>query len=384
MTLAFRLLRLLACLSLCVPLALLVQFNGAAVKTAEMLAPGSGGTVCLLLLGVELAGCVWMGLAWFPHASKLVLRENPTEEERRAFALELTRRLRTNRHVQAAGLDPDSPDFLPDALRHLDALADAIIRSDAKKIFLGTALSQNGKLDALLVFLALSRMIWRVSAVYNQRPTVREIWSVYRTVASSAFIAFSMEALDIPRTITEAMSALVPSVTPSLTAASIPVVGSSIQYFTASVIDGAANALLGIRAGIIAKNAFRFAALPQDDSLRRTCAGQSGAMLLAISHECVEEIVRTLRDQLMGLTSGVVGKAAEKTRQAAGSVVRATAGVAGVAGSAVRQVVRGEHGGREGRLSGMPSPGKETGAAGGSSRADDGPGRFRRFWKRGK
>ena len=359
MTLAFRLLRLLACLSLCVPLALLVQFNGAAVKTAEMLAPGSGGTVCLLLLGVELAGCVWMGLAWFPHASKLVLRENPTEEERRAFALELTRRLRTNRHVRAAGLDPDSPDFLPDALRHLDALADAIIRSDAKKIFLGTALSQNGKLDALLVFLALSRMIWRVSAVYNQRPTVREIWSVYRTVASSAFIAFSMEALDIPRTITEAMSALVPSVTPSLTAASIPVVGSSIQYFTASVIDGAANAL-------------------------RTCAGQSGAMLLAISHECVEEIVRTLRDQLMGLTSGVVGKAAEKTRQAAGSVVRATAGVAGVAGSAVRQVVRGEHGGREGRLSGMPSPGKETGAAGGSSRADDGPGRFRRFWKRGK
>lgn len=383
-----RLLKLFACLSLCILLALLAQLNGAAMSAMEILAPGSGGVVFLSLIGVELAGGVWLWLAWFPRPSKLVLRENPTEEERRAFAAELTRRLRTNRHIQAAGLDTASPDFLPEALRHLDALADAVIRSDAKKIFLGTALSQNGKLDALLVFIALSRMVWRVSAVYNQRPCIREIWSVYSTVTSSAFLAFSMEALDIPRTITEAMSALVPSVTPSLTAASIPVVGSSLQYFTASIIDGAANALLGIRAGIIARNAFRFAALPQEGSLRQACAGQSGAMLLAISHECVEEIVNTLRDQLMGLTSGVVGKAAEKTRQAAGSVVRATAGVAGAAGAAVRQVVRGENGGREVFLTGTAGSGEEAGNASsgetGRCRAPSGtdvPVRFWRFWK---
>lgn len=353
MSLVVRLLKLLACFSLVVLLALLVQLNGAAMSMAEIFVPGTGWIVCLALIGLEALACVWLGLAWFPRASKLVLRSNPTDEERRAFAEELTRRLRANRHVRAAGLKADDPDFLPAALRHLDTLADGIIRSDAKKIFLGTALSQNGKLDALIVFLALSRMVWRVSAVYNQRPTLREIWSVYSMVTSSAFIAFSIEALDIPRTITEAMSALVPSVTPSLTTASIPVVGASLQYFTASIIDGAANALLAIRAGIIARNAFRFAALPQEGSLRQTCAGQSCAMLLAVSHECVEEIMATLRDQFKSLTSDVVGKAAEKTRNAAGSVARATASMAEAAGAAVRQVVCGDDR-RECPETGMP------------------------------
>lgn len=341
MSLVIRLCRLLACLSLFVLLALLVQFNGAAMSTAEILVPGSGWIVCAALVGLELLACVWLGLAWFPRPSKLVLRANPTEEERRAFARELTRRLRSNRHVRAAGLKADDPDFLPAALRHLDALADSVIRSDAKKIFLGTALSQNGKLDALIVFLVLSRMVWRVSAIYNQRPTVREIWSVYSMVSSSAFIAFSIEALDIPRTISEAMSALLPSVTPSLTTSSLPVVGASFQYFTASIIGGAANAFLAVRAGIIARNAFRFAALPQEGSLRQTCAGQSCAMLLALSQECVGEIVDCLRDQFRSLTTDVVGKAAEKTKHAADSVARATASMAEAAGAAVRQVVRG-------------------------------------------
>lgn len=353
MYLVVRLFRLLACLSLVVLLVLLVQFNGAVMSAAEMVVPGSGWIACLALVGIELLACVWLGLAWFPRPSKLVLRSSPTEEERRAFARELTRRLRSNRHVRAAGLKADDPEFLSAALRHLDALADSVIRSDAKKIFLGTALSQNGKLDALIVFLALSRMVWRVSAIYNQRPTVREIWSVYSMVSSSAFIAFSIEALDIPRTISEAMSALVPSVTPSLTTASIPVVGASLQYFTASIIDGAANALLAVRAGVIARNAFRFAALPQEGSLRQACTGQSCAMLLGLSQECVEEIVDTLRDQLKSLTTDVVGKAAEKTKHAAGSVARATVSVAEAAGAAVRQAVRGSDDSRECPAMGM-------------------------------
>lgn len=363
MYLVVRLFKLLACLSLVVLLVLLVQFNGAAMSMAEILVPGSGWIVCLALVGLELLACVWLGLAWFPRPSKLVLRADPTEEERRAFARELTRRLRNNRHVRAAGLKADDPEFLPAALRHLDALADSVIRSDAKKIFLGTALSQNGKLDALIVFFALSRMVWRVSAIYNQRPTVREIWSVYSMVSSSAFIAFSIEALDIPRTISEAMSALVPSVTPSLTTASIPVVGASLQYFTASIIDGAANALLAVRAGVIARNAFRFAALPQEGSLRQACAGQSCAMLLGLSQECVGEIVDTLRDQLRSLTTDVVGKAAEKTKHAAGSVARATVSVAEAAGAAVRQVVRGGDESRECPATGMADADVEGGAA---------------------
>lgn len=159
------------------------------------------------------------------------------------------------------------------------------------------------------------------------------------------------------------MSALVPSVTPSLTTASIPVVGASLQYFTASIIDGAANALLAVRAGVIARNAFRFAALPQEGSLRQACTGQSCTMLLGLSQECVGEIVDTLRDQLKSLTTDVVGKAAEKTKHAAGSVARATVSVAEAAGAAVRQVVRGSDESRECPATGVTDADMERGAA---------------------
>lgn len=347
-----RILKLAGLLFSAILLVLLMQLNGMVMDLADLLAPGAGRPAFLALLVLECIGVVWLALAWFPRPSRLVLRPNPTDAERRAFAAELTRRLRSNRHVRAAGLKPGDPDFLPRALEHLDALADGVIRSDAKKIFLGTALSQNGKLDALIVFLALSRIVWRISTLYNQRPTLRELWSVYSLVTSSAFISFSIEALDIPQTITEAVSSLAPSVTPSLTTSSIPVFGASLQYFTASIIDGAANALLAARVGVIVKNAFRFAAREEEDSPRQACARQSAAMLLSVSQECVEEIVAALRAQLKTFTSDVVEKAAEKTKNAAGTVVRATASMADAAGAAVRHVVRGDD---------TPAPCPETG-----------------------
>ena len=148
----------------------------------------------------------------------------------------------------------------------LDARAGEEIRNNAKRVFLGTALSQNGRLDALIMLVSLARMIWRVSGIYNQRPTPAELWSVYSTVSSATFISFSIEALDIPRTITESMNELLPAVTPVMAASSVPLMGPMMQQCTSAVIDGAANCLLAIRAGVVTRSAFRFAALGREEA----------------------------------------------------------------------------------------------------------------------
>ncbi len=293
---------------------------------------------------------LWLGLAWFARAPRLVLRDDPTEAERQAFARELARRLKKNPHVRAAGIRATDEHFLEKALDVLDARAGEEIRNNAKRVFLGTALSQNGRLDALIMFVSLARMIWRVSGIYNQRPTPAELWSVYSTVSSATFISFSIEALDIPRTITESMNELLPAVTPVMAASSVPLMGPMMQQCTSAVIDGAANGLLAIRAGVVTRSAFRFAALGREEARQQACVREAGTMLAEISRETVGAIVEAFRKQLMDLpasmgqkiseTVGTVADSAlEKTRGAAQSVARGGTAVAEAVSSGAGAVI---------------------------------------------
>ena len=232
---------------ICVTAALLLQIDSSAMSMADALFPGSGRVVCLILLASEAAGACWLYLSFRLRPAKLVIRHNPDDDERLAFAEELEKRLARNQIVREAGLVPSDEEFAEKAMLLLDKKADDEIRSAGKRIFLGTALAQNGKLDALIVFFSLVRLVWRVSSIYNQRPAPREIMSVYGAVSSATFVAFSLDALDIPRTITDSVSQIVPSAAPAMTAASVPFMGSALHVFTAAAIDGASNCLLVVQ-----------------------------------------------------------------------------------------------------------------------------------------
>lgn len=333
MTFISTLVKAAAALFMLVILMLLVQLDLTAFQTVEVLAPGRGWLAFVSLLALEAGAVLWLGLSWFARAPRLVLRDDPTEAERQALARELGRRLRKNPHVRAAGISATDEHFLEKALDVLDARAGEEIRSNAKRVFLGTALSRNGRLDALIVFVSLARMVWRVSGIYNQRPAPAELWSVYSTVSSATFISFSIEALDIPRTITESMNELLPAVTPAMAASGVPLMGPMMQQCTSAVIDGAANCLLAIRAGEVTRSAFRFAALGREEARQQACVREAGTMLMEISRETVGAIVEAFRKQLANLpasmgqkiseTVGTVADSAlEKTRGAAQSVAR--------------------------------------------------------------
>ena len=350
MTFISTLLKAAAALFMLVILMLLVQLDLTVFQTVEVLAPGWGWLAFVALLALEAGAVLWLGLAWFARAPRLVLRDDPTEAERQAFARELARRLKKNPHVRTAGIRATDEDFLEKALDVLDARAGEEIRNNAKRVFLGTALSQNGRLDALIMFVSLARMIWRVSGIYNQRPTPAELWSVYSTVSSATFISFSIEALDIPRTITESMNELLPAVTPVMAASSVPLMGPMMQQCTSAVIDGAANCLLAIRAGVVTRSAFRFAALGREEARQQACVREAGTMLAEISRETVGAIVEAFRKQLMDLpasmgqkiseTVGTVADSAlEKTRGAAQSVARGGTAVAEAVSSGAGAVI---------------------------------------------
>ena len=79
----------------------------------------------------------------------------------------------------------------------LDARAEDIIKDTASQVFISTAVSQNGNLDAILVLSAQSRMVWQVAHVYYQRPALREMAQLYANVIPTAFFASKLDDIDI-------------------------------------------------------------------------------------------------------------------------------------------------------------------------------------------
>lgn len=313
---------------------LFIQFDAFALELFDSWRPGTGWIAFLGLLALEVTGFAFLFLSWRPGKARLILKADPTDEEKRAFVAELEKRLAANPLVREAGIEPGQKDFMEKALAHLDKKASAIIRSDARKVFIGTALAQNGRLDALIVFVALARMVWRISRVYNQRPTPAEIWSVYTAVSSSAFVAFTLEALDIPQTVTETLGSLVPAVAPHMASTSMPFVGNTMHLFTASVLDGAANGLLAVRAGVITKNAFCHANL--DKAERRGISSREiRSNMLTLSRECLGDITAGLKDQLKDMAGSVADTAVEKTVSAARTMATTVTDAASTAGDLV-------------------------------------------------
>src|SRR5690606_2286706 len=83
----------------------------------------------------------------------------------------LRKRLGKNPHVSGK---PTEVAEVEAALTQLDLVADARVRASASQVFMTTAVSQNGSLDAILVLAAQSRLILEVARIYYQRPTFRD------------------------------------------------------------------------------------------------------------------------------------------------------------------------------------------------------------------
>lgn len=166
------------------------------------------------------------------------------------------------------------------AIERRDADADVLIRQMATTVFLTTAVSQSGRLDALLVLSAQTRMVWRIAHLYYQRPSLRELTHLYANVAATSFVAAELDDLELHQMIQP------------LAAGSVGAVGGAIpglQIFTSilvnSLLSGSANAFLTLRIGMISKNyCSSLVAVPRG-RVRKAATAQAARLLTGIVRE---------------------------------------------------------------------------------------------------
>jgi Domain of unknown function (DUF697) len=189
----------------------------------------------------------------------------------------LGERLAVNSRVRRAAIRPIDRQSVEDALCVLDRDADAIVKQMATTVFLTTAVSQSGRLDALLVLAAQSRMVWRVAHLYYQRPSVRDVFHLYANVAATSFVAGELDDLELHQMIQPVIAGTVGAV-----GGAVPGFQVLTSIMVNSLLSGSANAFLTLRVGIIAKNYCGSLVAEPRTQVRRAATAQAARLLSGI------------------------------------------------------------------------------------------------------
>lgn len=209
----------------------------------------------------------------------------PVESDHAAVEVyqnQLRQRLSTNPNLSANPIDLSGETGLKTALQLLDARADQLTRQAASTTFVSTAISQNGRLDAMMVLATQTRLVWQIAQLYQQRPHWRELLNLYSNVAVTALLVSEIEDLDI----SEQIEPIVASVLGSGVVGAVPGLGTvAVNILTNSLIEGTANAFLTLRIGSVTRQ--YCGALTRLDKrlVRRSATVAAAALLGAIVRE---------------------------------------------------------------------------------------------------
>ncbi len=250
--------------------------------------------------------CLLVPLFLFLRLPKpLIPPESEDSPEFRKHLQGLAKRLTLNPRLQGTPLASRAD--VEAALSSLDDASNEAIKSAGSRVFFATAISQFGALDAMLVLGVQSKLIWDVSHVYYQRPTIRDMVYLYANVMSTAFLATELDDADLSEQIQPVLTSVLGSA-----AGVVPGLQAATALFVNSVVSGTANAYLTLRVGIIAREYSRALVRPRKAALRKSAVVQAAGMLGSIAATGAARlsgvIVKASGRTVTGAVAGIGGK----------------------------------------------------------------------------
>jgi hypothetical protein len=208
---------------------------------------------------------------------------------------------RLSSHPKLGSAELMTRDQIEQAMNVLDSESNDIIKNAAAAVFLSTAVSQSGRLDAFLVLAAQTRMVMRVARVYNQRPTLRDLTRLYANVAATTFVAGELDDIDVSQQIQPILSATLGTL-----AVTVPGMQLATSILVNSVLTGAANAFLTLRVGIIARRYCGSLVTPEKKDLRKAAGAEAAKLLGSIVRQGASTVSKAIWDAAKSKASDTV------------------------------------------------------------------------------
>ncbi len=235
-------------------------------------------------------------------------------------------RLQLKKNPLLADIPLDTNDQIPAALTKLGAEGDKIVKDSASAVFVSTAVMQNGRLDGLLVLAGQLRMLWRIATIYYQRPSPRQMLYLYSNVGANVLIADNIQNIDFAELATPIVVSIFPSIK-----GGIPGLQGISTLLVNSMANGAANAFLTLRVGLLAKAYCEALTTPSQKVVRQstttkalglvaTIVKEQGRRVANKSWETVRDSVASTTDATIQGAKNVVSRTSEKTVEGAKTI----------------------------------------------------------------
>ena len=249
----------------------------------------------------------------------------PDDETSPAFEKHLSllkARLKTNPRTKDLALE--TREDVAKAIDVLDARSEDIIKDAASQVFISTAVSQYGNLDAIFVLSAQSRMVWQVAHVYYQRPTLREMAQLYANVVSTAFVAGKLDDIEIGEIVAPIATNALGSI-----AGAIPGLSNMISIATNCILSGTANAFLTLRVGVITRQYCNALVIRDKKLIRKSATAEAATLLGATVSAEAKRVAKSFGGAVKNKMKGVATKTGERIRSAAASTTDVLTGATG-------------------------------------------------------
>lgn len=213
-----------------------------------------------------------------------------SEGNAQSFREKYFKRLKSNKFLKTQEVKLNSISNLDGAIQKLSTEADNITKDTASAVFLTTAISQNGKLDALTVFITQSRMVWRIAHLYYQRPSLRELSYLYGNVGAATLLASQIEDINI----SEQLEPVLKSFVKNSAGKVIPIIGPTANIIMDSLLEGSTNAFLTLRVGILTKRYCSSLEHLDPKKARRAALKEASGLMGALVFESSGKVVNAL------------------------------------------------------------------------------------------
>ncbi|HEY5466980.1 MAG TPA: YcjF family protein [Clostridia bacterium] len=239
------------------------------------------GKITLIVLTIIFGLMVFIPIAVLLKFSKAPdLPKNRLSPEYHAYLEKLKNRLRKNQVLKDAEFvfveEAETAEEVERALAILKEKSRTVVKSNASAVFLTTAISQNGVLDGAFVLASITRMVWQVARIYDQRPSLKQMAVLYGNIAATVLMARGIEDLDLME---GQLEPLIASVLGGSLATLVPGAVTVTNLVVNSITEGSVNALLTLRVGCLAQRYCASTTRPDQRKFRRAATVEACSLL---------------------------------------------------------------------------------------------------------
>ncbi len=256
------------------------------VFLASQVHPVFGQVLLWFFILLALATLIWTIVLLMGLERPLVIPDENDQAARTLYLARLKKRLVNNRFIRSSGFawapDKSDEESIDAALLILDAESQAIIRRQATTVFVTTAVSQNGSLDSLFVFVTAFKLVWHIAMLYHQRPSIRDLVKLYTNIFATVLLTRQIDDLDL---IAEQLEPALTTLFGGSVGTFVPGAGYVVSFVADSIFEGSLNTLLMLRIGFIAQQYCRSTTRIEPRKISRAASVQACKLLGTIVSE---------------------------------------------------------------------------------------------------